>query len=252
MRVFWQAFNCLVLLFILSTPGESAEQLGFADNKPASGHFVTHGHKFLVPYSQQIPGTKVTFTMIPVPGGTFSIGSPDTEPGHETCESPQRSIQLPPFWIGRCEVTWAEYRQYMNLCNVFERFDDLGLRQIVDASRLDAITAPSKLYDPSFTFDAGEDKDLPAVTMSQYAAKQYTKWLSLLVGDFYRLPTEAEWEYACRAGSETAYAFGDEVAKLEQYAWYAENSDDATHPVGQKLPNAWDFTICMATPVSGC
>ena len=166
--------------------------------------------KPLEPYSQTIPGTQVVFEMLPVPAGKFLLGSPEDEYGRNPDEGPRVEIHLMPFWIGKCEVTWNEYLEFMNLTNVFEKFDDQGIRAVTEANQIDAITSPSKLYEPSFTFETGDDPRQPAVSMSQYAAKQYTKWLSLLTGDFYRLPTEAEWEYACRAGTTTAYYFGDD------------------------------------------
>lgn len=197
------------------------------------------GAATLKAYACQIPGTDVSFDMVPIPAGAFRLGSPASESKRSADEGPQVEIAVKAFWMGKREVTWAEYHQYMALVGIFEKFNDLGIRKLQDKHAVDAVTAPSKLYDPSFTYAPGEGPKQPAVSMSQYSAKQYTKWLSLLTGDFYRLPTEAEWEYACRAGTKTAYSFGDDPAKLGDYAWHYENADDKTHDVGLKKPNPW-------------
>ncbi|RMH01533.1 MAG: formylglycine-generating enzyme family protein [Planctomycetota bacterium] len=188
------------------------------------------------PYLERIPGTDVTFRMIPVPGGTFLMGSPEGEPGRKKDEGPQHEVTVSPFWIEEHEVTWDEFL-------VFSMRLDQALRRKGEAEAVpqdawaDAVSRPTPPYVP-MDFGMGVE-GCPAVCMTQFAARQYTKWLSMKTGRFYRLPTEAEWEYACRAGTTTAYSFGDDPDLLDDYAWYFDNADDKYHPVMKKKPNPW-------------
>jgi len=218
---------------------DAEQMVGIVKEKPAEQPFVKIEGGYMVPYTATIPGTDVKYTMLPIPGGKFMMGSPDDEDDRRDDEGPQFEVSVQPFWMGKYEVTWAEYKKYMQLDKAFKALHSKGLRKVTVENEIDAITAPSSLYDPSFTYSAGEAPNQPAATMTQYAAKQYTKWLSLTSKSFYRLPTEAEWEYACRAGTKTAYYFGDDADDLEDHAWNIESSDDERHPVGQLKPNPW-------------
>lgn len=214
-------------------------KLGIVAEKPESGPSVEIPGGYMVPYTATIPGTKIEFTMIPIPGGKFMMGSPEDEEDRRDDEGPQFEVTVEPFWMGKYEVTWGEYKKFMQLEKVFKALNGKSLRKVNKENEVDAVTAPSSLYDASFTYSAGEAADQPAATMTQFAAKQYTKWLSLMSSTFYRLPTEAEWEYACRAGTTTAYYFGDDSDDLEDHAWNIETSDDERHPVGELKPNPW-------------
>ncbi len=232
--------TCLFpLLFGFASSGLAEDVVGLADSAPSEGRSVKTDRGFMIPYKMTIPGTEATFEMVPIPGGKFMMGSPESEDDRQDNEGPQFTVEVEPFWMGKYEVTWAEYKQYMALYGIFKEFEVRKVRKVTDDNMIDAITAPTELYDPSFTFEFGEDPKFPAVTITQYAVRQYTKWLAAITGHFYRLPTEAEWEYACRAGSQTAYHFGDDPDDLDDHAWYYDNSDDAPHEVGGKKPNPW-------------
>jgi sulfatase modifying factor 1 len=235
----------LVVLVCLALAGTSSgeESAGFVagDAKPdVEGPVVRVPGGWMVPYDEPIPGSDVRFRMVPVPGGTFRMGSPAPESGRSDDEGPQFEVAIEPFWIGAHEVSWGEYKGFMAACDLFKAVESARLRPAVTPdNEADAVTAPSNLYDPTTTFTHGEEPELPASTMTQYAARQYTKWISLLTTRFHRLPSEAEWEYACRAGTDTPWSSGSDPGALEEAAWFADNADDTTHPVGGKKPNAW-------------
>ncbi len=230
----------VLLVFAVSCGLRADDVPGLAKTKPAEGPAVALGDSWMVPYETTIPGTDVTFRMIPVPGGEYTMGSPENEPGRNKDEGPQRKVKVAPFWMSECEVTWAEYKVYMQLYRHLKEFQARNIRQVTDANKIDAITAPTPLYEPDFTFEFGDEPKQPAVSMTQYSARQYTKWLSAISGQQFRLPTEAEWEYACRAGSDKAYSFGDDAGQLGDYAWFAGNSEGAgSKIVRQKKPNAF-------------
>ncbi len=186
------------------------------------------------PYEEPIPGSPVVIDMVPVPGGVFTIGSPETEQERDTDEGPQKVVEVDGFWMGKFEITWDQYELFMMKENIIP--DSITSEVILERKReADAITRPSPPYeDPSF----GMGKyGYPAGSMTQFAALMYCKWLTTMTGHFYRLPTEAEWEYACRAGAVSAYPFGDSVSELDEYAWHYENAVYTYHKVGEKKPN---------------
>ena len=150
--------------------------------------------------------------MVLVPAGAFKMG--DASQAHD--------VQVAGFYIGKCEVTNRQFKKFL-LANRQWRKDRID-RKYHDGDYLKDWEGDT--YTP-------DKADHPVVYVSWFAAKAYCEWAGG------RLPTEAEWEYACRAGSTTKYCFGDSYSQLGDYAWFNKNSDGSTHPVGQKKPNAW-------------
>jgi formylglycine-generating enzyme required for sulfatase activity len=187
-------------------------------------------------YTNTIPGTRVSFVMVPIPSGEFLMGSPEKEADRKDDEGPQVKVKISPFWMGQHEITWNEYELFMYPDE--ERRARSGMPTDEEGDKLaDAVTHPSRPY-VEMSFGMGKD-GFPAISMTQHAANKYCQWLSAKTGQFYRLPTEAEWEYACRAGTTTRYFFGDDDSKLDDYGWYEMNSDFKYQKVGKKKPNPW-------------
>ncbi|MCO6455877.1 MAG: formylglycine-generating enzyme family protein [Pirellulaceae bacterium] len=190
------------------------------------------------PYAELIERTDATIEMLPIPGGTFLMGSPDDEAGRQPDEGPQRKVTLEPFWMGKYEITWDAFEVWMFDLDVQRRKlarEEPNARD--SAADEYQVSQPTEPY-TDMTFGMGK-KGYPAICMTQLAAKTFCQWLSAKTGRYYRLPTEAEWEYACRAGTTTAYSFGDDPDALDDFAWYYDNSNGKYQPVGKKKPNPW-------------
>ncbi|HLR89393.1 MAG TPA: SUMF1/EgtB/PvdO family nonheme iron enzyme [Balneolaceae bacterium] len=187
-------------------------------------------------YTLTIPETSVEMDFVAVPGGTFLMGSDANEAGRNDNEGPQRAVQVDPFWMGKYEISWEQY-------NLFVEEEIPALTQKIEKKAgdleiaADAVSLPTPPY-VDMSFGMGRE-GYPAISMTNYAAMMYAKWLSAKTGEFYRLPTEAEWEYACRAGSDTPYHFGNSADSLDEYEWYAENSNRGYNQIGTKKPNAF-------------
>ena len=174
-------------------------------------------------YRKTIPGADVSYDMVPIPGGEFRMGTADNEPGHQKDESPVHTVRVEAFWMSAHEVTWDEYRLFM--------FANQAGETAAKDAQVDAVSRPTRPY-VEMSFGMGIN-GYPAISMTQHAANKYAEWLSAKTSEFYRLPTEAEWEYACRAQSQS------EPANLSDYAWFADNSNGKYQKVATKKPNAW-------------
>lgn len=178
--------------------------------------------------TETIPGSLVKFDMVQIPGGSVT---------HLGADGKMTTTTVKPFWIGKTEVTWDEYDIYA-----------FRLDQTEDekAKGVDATSRPSKPYGAP---DRGYGHEgYPALGMAYNAAEHYCRWLSTKTGRKYRLPTEAEWEHACRAGATTH----GKPQELEKHAWVWENAEDKAHSVGKKTPNAWGLFDMLGNVMEWC
>ena len=184
-------------------------------------------------YNQKIGGIDYNLEMVAIDGGQFKMGSPNYERNRKADEGPVHNVKVDSFWMGKFEITWDLYELFMSreIDNI--KVTDKNNEVDIDVDAVSSATTPYV----EMSFGMGT-VGYPAISMTQLAASKFCEWLSAITGNYYRLPTEAEWEYACRAGSDKPFSF-DDNDKISEYAWYEGNSADSYHKVGQKKPNSW-------------
>ena len=202
-------------------------------------------------YSETVPGSPVQFDMVAIPGGTFTMGSDPSAPHHQSDEGPGVTVEIKSFWMGKAEVSWREYEFFYKQTGGEGRSGD-QVRSAEKSGGVYALTGPTPPYGNP---DQGWGRrDRPAITMTHFAAQKYCEWLSAVTGKKYRLPTEAEWEYASRGNTEGSYFFagdpGDiqpegfwssfssgDTSAINRYVVSALNSDGQTKPPSAVEPN---------------
>lgn len=206
--------------------------MAFTSNGSPESPEITKNIDSFIAYSQEIPGSEITIKMNPIKGGEFLMGNNN----HKEDERPQHKVLVDDFWMSAFEITWDQYELFLE-----RQIDTFGLKDLDTEVTID-IDAISSATTPYVDMSHGMGKKgFPVVNITQYAAITFCKWLSAKTGNFYRLPTEAEWEYAARAGSTDSYCFGDDPIELNLYAWYDHNSEGKYHKVGTKQPNKYDL-----------
>lgn len=218
-------------------------------------------------FTETVPGTGASIKMIAVPGGQFTIGSSPKEPFHKDDEGPQKNLKISRFFMSETEITWNQFWAFYNETMSEGRTPPEKVYANNSRPDVDAVSGPT----PPFGFpDQGWGMgERPAITMTHYAAETFCQWLSLKTGKKYRLPTEAEWEYAARGGTNTPYffegnprkysesgfwnkLFGIDTAMIARYIVYKEDSDGKTQEPSAVAPNPFGLKNMLGNVLEYC
>lgn len=185
-------------------------------------------------YIEQVPGTPLSFKMIAIPEGTFKMGSPDNESFRKEDEGPVRDVTVSKFFMAEVEATWDLYWAfYASTMSEGRTPPEVVFANNSNNPDVDGVSGPTAPF--GFPDQGWGGGNRPAITMTHYAAETFCQWLSLKTGKKYRLPTEAEWEYAARGGTETPYFFeGDPESFSDQGFWRKIFSAD-TDPISSYI-----------------
>lgn len=218
-------------------------------------------------FTETVPGTTVSIAMKAIPGGSFTMGSPDDEPFRREDEGPARQVAVSPFFIGETEITWDQYWAFYGETMSEGRTPPAKVYANNSNPDVDAISGPTPPFGlPDQGWGGG---DRPAITMTHYAAETFCQWLSKKTGKKYRLPTEAEWEYAARGGTQTPYFFeGDpkklsdkgfwrkffeaDTANIDRYVVYDKNSKNRTQEPSAVHPNPFGLKNMLGNVMEYC
>lgn len=214
----------------------TVQRTGVILGTPEIAEWTTNDHGTGTADYAAINGIEV----VRIPKGTFMMGSPDGDTEAYDAERPQHEVTLTrDFYMGKYQVTAAQYADFLNAAGVAKAEVDSKARHTVDDyGEQDLFQVDYQGWTPQWNdatrrWEAGGNT--PMIYVTWFGAKAYADWIG---GS---LPTEAQWEYACRAGTTTAYSFGDDAASLDDYAWYLKNTEsiNGPSPVGTKKPNPW-------------
>jgi len=199
------------------------------------------------PFTEKVPGTSIKIEMIPIPGGKMILGSPPGESGRETTDLAQKEATIKPFYMAQFETSWEQVTPF-----IFGDFPEI----VRSTEKVDGMT--NRDYRSNYTepfasiYRNRGVTGYPAIGMSYFTAREYCRWLNKKTGKKYRLPTEQEWEYACRAGSKEAFFWGNNSSRAAEYAWFRDNSNGTTQPVGKLKSNAYSLYDIAGNVMEWC